>query len=254
MKDFSISPKAEDVRKALQELSDPNKADFLSRFFKTGPGEYADGDIFLGITVPNQRKIAKQYKDLSLKEAEVLLQSPIHEERLTSLFILCYQFEKGDVKLKKQLHQFYLKNLKYVNNWDLVDLSSRVLIGDYLLDKDRTILYRLAKSKNLWERRISVLSTYALIRAKDFKDILKISETLIKDKEDLIQKAVGWMLREVGNRDRAVEVVFLDRFAERMPRTMLRYAIEKFPEDLKRKYMAAGKNPKPNPKKKGTRK
>ncbi|AOP33225.1 DNA alkylation repair protein [Leptospira tipperaryensis] len=250
MKDSSISSKAENVRKALQELGDPIKADFLAGFFKTGPGEYAEGDVFLGITVPNQRKIAKQHKDLPLPEIEILLRSPIHEERLTSLFILCDQFEKGDEKVRKSVHQFYLKNLKHVNNWDLVDLSARVLIGDYLLNKDRKILYRLAKSKNLWERRISVLSTYAFIRTKDFKDILRISKELLQDPEDLIHKAVGWMLREVGNRDLRIELGFLDRYAATMPRTMLRYAIEKFPETLKKKYMAAGKAAKAVPKKK----
>ncbi|MBM9577069.1 DNA alkylation repair protein [Leptospira sp. 201903070] len=248
MKDSLIVSKAENVRKTLQELGDPIKARFLSRFFKTAPGEYAEGDIFLGVTVPNQRKIAKQHKTLPLKEIEILLQSEIHEERLTSLFILCEQFEKGDEKNRKTLHQFYLKHLKKVNNWDLVDLSARVLIGEFLLDKDRKILYQLAKSKNLWEKRISVLSTYAFIRKGDFKDIINLSELLLNDKEDLIHKAVGWMLREVGNRDKKNEIAFLDRFADKMPRTMLRYSIEKFPDSLKKKYMASGKSSKPNPK------
>ncbi|MBM9499046.1 DNA alkylation repair protein [Leptospira sp. 201903071] len=242
---------AESVQGALQKLGDPSKAQFLTRFFKTGAGEYAEGDVFLGITVPNQRKIAKQHKGLPLKEIEILLRSPIHEERLTSLFILCERFKKGDEKDRKSFHEFYLKNLKHVNNWDLVDLSARVLIGEFLLDKDRKILYRLAKSKNLWERRISVLSTYAFIRVNDFQDILDIAERLLNDQEDLIHKAVGWMLREVGNRDQKMEIGFLDRFAEKMPRTMLRYAIEKFPDSLKKKYMASGKNPKQTTKQNG---
>ncbi|RHX83693.1 DNA alkylation repair protein [Leptospira stimsonii] len=250
MKDSPVIPKAESVQRALQELGDPVKADFLSGYFKTGPGDYAEGDIFLGITVPIQRKIAKRYEGLPLKEIEILLRSPIHEERLTSLFILCDQFEKAEEKERKQLHQFYVKNLKYVNNWDLVDLSSRILIGEYLIDKDRSLLYQLVESKNLWERRVSILSTYAFIRRNDFKEILKIAKILLKDKEDLIHKAVGWMLREVGNRDKKPEIDFLDRYASIMPRTMLRYAIEKFPETLKKKYRNAGKKSKPTPKKK----
>ncbi|RHX80841.1 DNA alkylation repair protein [Leptospira yasudae] len=246
--------KAGDVQKALQKLSDPIKADFLTRFFKTGPGEYAEGDVFLGIVVPDQRKIAKAHKDLPLEEIELLLRSPIHEERLTSLFILCNRFAKANETERKALHAFYLKHLKHVDNWDLVDLSSRVLIGEFLLDKDRKILYKLSESSNLWERRISILSTYAFIRNGDFKDTLKISKLLLNDSEDLIHKGVGWMLREVGNRDLKTETDFLDKYAEQMPRTMLRYAIEKLPEALKRKYMNSGKKENSSPKKKVSKK
>ncbi|XDD51115.1 DNA alkylation repair protein [Leptospira sp. WS92.C1] len=232
---------AKDVQKALQKLEDPIKANFLAGFFKTGQGDYAEGDIFLGIVVPNQRKIAKLYKNLPLEEIKILLHSPIHEERLTSLFILCDQFKRADPKIQKKLHEFYLKNLKQVNNWDLVDLSARILIGDYLLKRNRKILYKLAKSKNLWERRIAILSTYAFIKMGEFEDTLKIAKELLTDSEDLIQKGVGWMLREVGNQNFETEIFFLEKNADKMPRTMLRYSIEKFPENLKKKFMKYGK-------------
>ncbi|MDV6237559.1 DNA alkylation repair protein [Leptospira ellisii] len=232
---------ASDVKKELRRLADPIKADFLAGFFKTGPGQYAEGDVFLGIVVPEQRKIAKRFRNLPLDEIRILLNSPVHEERLTSLFILCDRFSKATPREKKEIHGFYLENLEQVNNWDLVDLSSRVLIGEYLRDKDRRILYRLAKSKRLWDRRIAIVSTYGLILAGEFEDTIRIAEILLCDKEDLIHKAAGWMLREVADRDRETTLRFLDSHADKMPRTMLRYTIEKFPDSLKKKYMAAGK-------------
>ncbi len=225
------------VKKDLKKLEDKNQAKLLSGFFKTGKGEYGEGDIFLGIKVPVQREIARKYYDLSLKDIQILLKSKIHEYRLVSLLILMHQYSKGNSKLKKKIFDFYLKNTKQINNWDLVDLSAPNILGDFLLDKDRTILYKLAVSKNLWERRISILATYKFIKANDFKDMLKISEILLRDKHDLIHKAVGWMLREVGKRDQKAEEKFLDKYYKEMPRVMLRYSIERFDEKKRKEYL-----------------
>ncbi len=232
---------AKDVIREIRSIADPRKAQTLSRFFKTGKGEYGEGDLFLGIQVPPIRKLSKIFIGLPLSEVQKIVVSPYHEERLTGFFILCETFQKSLEADRKKIHSFYLKNLKYVNNWDIVDLTSRELIGDYLMDKDRKLLSKLAGSKNLWERRIAIVATYAFIRNKEYKETLLISEILLKDKEDLIHKAVGWMLREVGNRDLKTETSFLDKHASVMPRTMLRYAIEKFPDKLRLKYMRAGK-------------
>ena len=212
------------------------KAKLLQKFFKTGKGEYGEGDVFLGIVVPNQRKIAKDFSQLDLGKIEKLLNSKIHEHRLTGLFILIDRYKKS--KDKKTEFDFYVRNIKNINNWDLVDLSAPNIIGNFLLDKNRKILYELADSKNLWERRISVLSCFAFIRERDFKDALKIAEILLKDKEDLIHKAVGWMLREIGKRNSSVEEEFLKKHYKNMPRTMLRYAIEKFPEEKRKMYLS----------------
>ncbi|WP_367898568.1 DNA alkylation repair protein [Leptospira sp. WS58.C1] len=233
--------KAEDVILEVRNIADPKAVEILSRFFKTGKGEYGEGDLFLGVKVPPLRKISKSYKGLPLPELQKIVKSKYHEERLLGFFILCEKFQKTRTDKREQLHLFYLKNLKYVNNWDIVDLSSRDLIGDYLIDKKRDLLYKLVKSNNIWERRIAIISTFAFIRKGDFKDTLKISELLLSDKEDLIHKAVGWMLREVGNRSLKSETDFLDKHAHKMPRTMLRYAIEKFPDKLRLKYMKTGK-------------
>lgn len=205
------------------------------RFFKTGPGDYGAGDKFIGVVVPDQRKIAKKYKDLSLIDLQTLLDSPIHEHRLTALFILIFQFKASPQKI----YNFYLKNLKNINNWDLVDSSAPKIMGQYLKDKkNRDILYKLVKSKNLWRRRIAVLTTYTFIKNNDFKDCLKLSKILLNDDHDLIHKATGWMLREIGKIDLSVLLKFLDKNYKKMPRTMLRYSLEKLSETKRQYYLS----------------
>jgi 3-methyladenine DNA glycosylase AlkD len=227
------------AKKDLHSHKDRVKAEFLKRFFKTGKGEYAQGDRLLGITVPVTRTVAKKYNDLPVKDVFTLLKSPLHEERLMALFILVHKFKKGTEGERKQIVASYLKHIaKYVNNWDLVDSSAPYITGMYLFDKSRSVLYKLARSKNLWEKRVSIISTQYFIRNADFMDTLKISEILMNDKHDLIHKAVGWMLREVGNKSQELETKFLKKFAHKMPRTMLRYAIEKYPESVRKKFLA----------------
>ena len=221
----------------FQKLRNPQKAKILSRFFKTGKGEYGEGDIFLGITVPQTRAIAKKYTHLNLKDLEKLLSSKIHEYRLIALLILIENYKKASIENKNLIFNFYIKNTKFINNWDLVDLSAPHIVGNFLLDKDKSILYNLAKSSNLWEKRIAIISTYAFIRLYKFKHTLKISEILMNDNHDLIHKAVGWMLREVGKRNKEVEEKFLNQHYMKMPRTMLRYAIEKFENNKRKKYL-----------------
>jgi len=221
------------IIKDLNAISDKEKAKNYSRFFKTGKGEYGEGDMFLGIKVPEQRKIAQKYKNLNLKDIQSLLDSKIHEHRLTAIFILTAQFKKN----QEEIFNLYLKNTRNINNWDLVDSSAHYIIGEYLKDKDKSILYELAKSKNLWKRRIAIISTLCFIRNNHFEDTFKISEILLNDKHDLIHKAVGWMLREAGNKNIEAEEEFLKKHYQKMPRTMLRYAIEKFPEEKRKFYM-----------------
>lgn len=221
----------------METLADPEKAAILSRFFKTGKGQYGEGDIFLGVMVPGQRRIAKKYETLSLKDIRKLLSSKIHEHRLVALIILVNQYKKGDEHDRDKIVDFYLRYSKYINNWDLVDLSAPNIPGEYLLNKDRAVLYRLARSKNLWERRIAIMSTFAFIRKNDFEDALRISALLLHDYHDLIHKAVGWMLREVGKRDFKAEEDFLKEHYRVMPRTMLRYAVERFDQTKKRLFM-----------------
>ncbi|MEK6852702.1 MAG: DNA alkylation repair protein [Nanoarchaeota archaeon] len=225
------------IKKDLQNLSSPSKARVYAGFFKTGKGEYGEEDVFLGITVPDSRRIAIKYRILPFAEIKKLLYSKIHEERLVALLILVHNFQKGSPDERKSIFNFYLENLAYVNNWDLVDLSADKIIGSYLLDKDKMLLYKLAKSKNLWERRISMIATYTFIKNKDFEDALRISEMLLDDEHDLIHKAVGWMLREVGNRNLKAEESFLNKHYKEMSRTTLRYAIEKFPEEKRNFYL-----------------
>lgn len=223
-----------DVRKS----SNPQKAKFLKGFFKTGVGQYGEGDIFAGLTVRESRIIAKKYKDLPLPLVEELLKSKIHEERLISLIILVDQFLKGNEKNKKEIFGFYIKNAKLVNNWDLVDLSADKIVGNYLLKRDRKILYKMAKSTNVWEKRIAIVATYQLILNGEYEDTFKITEILINDPHDLIQKATGWMIREVGKRvSREILADFLKKHYKSMPRTMLRYSIEHFPIKVRRSYL-----------------
>src|SRR4030066_521540 len=221
----------------LKNQANPEQAKTLSRFFKTDKGEYGEGDEFLGIKVPVSRKIAKQFKELSLSEIQELLDSKVHEERLIGLFILVEQYRKADAEKMQAIYEFYLKNAKRVNNWDLVDLSAEKIIGAYLMDKDKRILFKLAKSKNLWERRIAIMSTFHFIKNGLYDTTLEISNILLDDEHDLIHKAVGWMLREVGNRKLVVEEKYLKKHYISMPRTMLRYAIEKFPEEKRQAYL-----------------
>ncbi len=226
------------LQKELHSLQNSQKARLLSGFFKTGKGEYGEGDLFLGITMPQQRVIAKKYfKQISLKDIEKLLHGKYHEERMTALVILTYKFEKAYKEEQKDIYDLYLKNTKYINNWDLVDVTTPRIVGAYLLEKDRSVLYKLVKSKDLWERRISVLATFMFIREHQFEDSLRISEILLQDRHDLIHKAVGWMLREIGKRNQEVEEDFLQKHYKKMPRTMLRYAIEKFDEKKRRSYL-----------------
>ena len=224
-----------ELRKELKSKASPKKAKFLQRYFKTGPGEYAEGDVFLGVTVPESRKIVKKYIGLKLSDATKLLHSEIHEERLVGLLIMVDKFQTGEEQEK--IYQLYLKNTKYINNWDLVDLSADKIVGAYLLNKSKSILYKLVKSKNVWERRIAMIATFSFIKNNRFIETIKIAKTLLNDKHDLIRKAVGWMLREVGKRDLSTEERFLAKYCKRMPRTMLRYAIERFPERERKRYL-----------------
>ena len=226
-----------ELRKELKKEANKEQAVILQRFFKTGKGEYGEGDKFYGIKVPVQRRIARKHRDISLKEIQGLLNSPVHEERLVSLFILVDQYSKGDVKTKEKLFHFYLKNTKNINNWDLVDLSAPKIVGAHLLKRDKKILFRLAVSSNLWEKRISILSTYTFIKNQNFETTFRIAKILLNDEHDLIHKGVGWMLREAGNQNLDEEEKFLKKHYKQMPRTMLRYAIEKFPERKRKAYL-----------------
>jgi 3-methyladenine DNA glycosylase AlkD len=225
------------IRKQIKELADPKRAEVSQRFFKTGPGEYGEGDRFIGIRVPILRKLARAHKDISIEEAQNLLKSAVHEERLLALFMLIGLYKNGRENVRKRIYQLYLKNTSYINNWDLVDSSAEHIVGDFLFARSKTVLYKLAKSKDLWERRIAIMSTFCFIKRNMYDDTLKISEMLLQDKADLIHKAVGWMLREIGKRNLQAEENFLQRHYQRMPRTMLRYAIEKFPESKRQQYL-----------------
>ena len=235
-----------ELQKEMQMLANPKQAKLLSGFFKTGKGQYGEGDIFFGIKVPITRSIAKKYaQEISLKETEELLHSKIHEERLCALLLLIQKYENKKImenekeKTQKEIFGFYLANTKYINKWDLVDLSSHEIVGEYLFNhkKEESILEKLAKSDLLWERRIAMVSSYHFIYRKDFTPALKVAKILLHDKEDLMHKAVGWMLREIGKRDLNVEETFLKKHYKTMPRTMLRYAIERFPEKKRKSYL-----------------
>jgi 3-methyladenine DNA glycosylase AlkD len=228
---------AQEISKILRGLADSQIAEHSQRFFKTGLGQYGEGDLFLGIRVPVLREQAKKFKDAPLGEVQSLLKSAYHEERLCALLLLVQKFSQGNPANQKAVYELYLENTRYINNWDLVDLSAYLIVGVWLTDKDRRRLYALARSKSLWERRIAIIATFHFIKNKQFADTLAIAALLLTDREDLMHKATGWMLREVGKRDLAQEKEFLNAHYQQMPRTMLRYAIEKFPESERLTYL-----------------
>lgn len=229
--------KASELINAINKDANPERAKHSQRFFRTGKGEYGEGDKFLGLTVPQQRIISKRFKSIPLEELQKVIESGYHEHRLTALIILVDKFKSTkDDNLRKEIIDFYLKNSKYTNNWDLVDTSARIL-GEFLENRDEELLTKLSLSEDLWEQRISIIATSYFIGKNKFDITLKISENLLHHEHDLIHKAVGWMLREIGKRDLSTERVFLDKHYKIMPRTMLRYAIEKFPENLRLQYL-----------------
>ena len=227
----------QDIQKRLKKLGNKKHAAISQRFFKTGPGEYGEGDVFIGIRVPVLRKLVKEYSELSVEDAAVLLRSQIHEERLFALLLLVRLFSKGDDVRRTIIYDTYLENTAFVNNWDLVDSSAEHIVGAYLMDRSKAVLYRLAESEDMWERRISVISTFHFIKRHEFSETLKVSKMLLFDRQDLIHKATGWMLREIGKRQLQTEESFLKVHYKKMPRTMLRYAIEKFPEQKRQRYL-----------------
>jgi 3-methyladenine DNA glycosylase AlkD len=229
--------KAREVRRRLKKLANKEHAAVSQRFFKTGAGEYGEGDIFIGIRVPVLRKLVIEYKDLPVSDTKILLRSPFHEERLLAILLFVRKFETGDDDIKKNIYDLYLKSTKFINNWDLVDTSAEHIVGAYLMDKSKRPLNQLAKSNNLWERRIAIMATFHFIKRHEFSETLKISNMLIADRHDLIHKATGWMLREIGKRDLETEERFLKKCYKKMPRTMLRYAIEKFSEKKRQRYL-----------------
>lgn len=234
--ELKVSSAAE-IQQELRQLRSVEAAAHAQRFFKTGPGQYGEGDVFLGIRVPVLRKLARKYRDLSIGQTLRLLRSGFHEERLLALFIMADRFKRATADERETIYILYLKNTRYINNWDLVDCSAEHIVGAHLWEKSRTPLYDLARSIILWERRVAVISTFHFIKRNEFSDTLKIATILLYDPEDLIHKAVGWMLREVGKRNVAALDEFLLRHYGAMPRTMLRYAIERFPEDKRQRYL-----------------
>ncbi|MFN8349772.1 MAG: DNA alkylation repair protein [Spirosomataceae bacterium] len=240
---ISISDKMatlQQLQNELLTLGSPEKAAFLSRFFKTGKGQYGEGDVFIGITMPEIRGLAKKYNHLPIKDWELLLHSPFHEYRMTALIGLMKRFQqsKKDEATQQTIFNLYLNNLHYINNWDLVDVTCRDIVGAFLLNRDRSILYDLAQSSHLWSQRVSIVSTWYLIVRYQYTDTIRISELLLSHKHDLIHKAVGWMLREMGKRDELTLIEFLDTHVKQMPRTALRYAIERFPESTRKYYLS----------------
>jgi 3-methyladenine DNA glycosylase AlkD len=228
----------EQILKRLRELGDRDIAAHSKRFFKTGKGEYGEGDRFLGIRVPVLRQCVREYLEISIEETTEILRSPFHEARLFAALILVSKYASAkENSAREAVYRTYLGNTKFINNWDIVDCSAEHIVGAHLFLKERKPIYRLVRSKNLWERRIGIVSTFHFIKKNEFSDTLKCAETLLNDSEDLIHKAVGWMLREVGKRDRNAEELFLLRYCRQMPRTMLRYAIEKFPENERLAYL-----------------
>lgn len=231
------SASAAEIEARLHEIGDPEHARFVTGYFRTGPGEYGEGDRFLGIRIPALRALVREYRGASIDSIAGLLRSPWHEARLFALLLLADAYKRGDTDAREAIYRLYLANTRYVNNWDLVDSSAPYIVGPHLEGRDRSILETLARSESLWERRIAILATQHFIRRGDFGTTLRIAEVLVDDPHDLIHKAVGWMLREVGNRDRAAAEAFLVRHQRTMPRTMLRYAIERFAPDLRQRYL-----------------
>lgn len=229
---------AAEITRELEKLADPDDAVNLQRFFKTGPGQYGEGDLFRGIRVPVLRSLAKRYALLPVSEARKLLHSRYHEDRLLALLILVRLFAKGDERAREEIYTLYLENVRYINNWDLVDSSAEHIVGGYLRDGSKEPLRRLARSHDLWERRIAIIATFHYIKRGSFETALEIAAMLLGDRHDLIHKAVGWMLREIGKRDRAAEDAFLVEHCRRMPRTALRYAIERHPEPERLRFLS----------------
>ena len=227
------------LRKELYALADPADAKFLQGFFKTAPGQYGAGDKFLGLRVPDLRRLVREYPELEDSEAMAMLASPWHEERLLALLFLVHKYRRGDHSVRDKIHRAYLANTCYINNWDLVDASAQYIVGAHLNARSIRLLEHLARSDDIWERRIAIVSTFHFIREGEFRPTLKIAKLLVNDPHDLIHKAVGWMLREMGKRDRRVEDAFLSRHYRKMPRTMLRYAIERHPERMRKQYLKA---------------
>ena len=230
-------PTLNGLRKELCTIADRQAAEQLQRYFKTGAGEYGEGDRFLGVRVPRLRRLAKGYRTLPLDACTELLRSPWHEERLLALLIFVAQYRNGDAEVRSTIHERYLAHTRYVNNWDLVDASAEHLVGAHITPADTGLLFRLARSSTVWERRIAIMSTFYWIKRNEFAPTLAVAELLLADPHDLIHKAVGWMLREIGKRDLPSEEAFLAAHYRRMPRTMLRYAVERFPEERRQQYL-----------------
>lgn len=233
-----------ELRKEMRRAASPARARGALRFFKSGPGEYGEGERFLGLDAAGMHGAARRHRELALADVRALLRSAWHEERAVALLILVQQFRRGEEAARKRIYELYLRSTRHINNWDLVDCSAEHIVGPWLAARPgerRRVLDRLARSRSLWERRIAVLATFHFIKQRDFRETLRIATMMLGDEHDLIHKAVGWMLREVGNRDRAAEATFLRRYAARMPRTMLRYAIEKFPEPERQRWLRAGR-------------
>ena len=232
------NPSAAAIHRRMKARGKPARAKAAQWYFKTGPGEYAEGDRFLGLDVPTLRSLAREYQLLPMPTVATLLESRWHEERLLALLILVHQYATGTPATQRAIYRLYVGSTRYINNWDLVDSSAGQIVGAHIADRSRSPLVRLARSRDLWKRRIAMIATSHYIKDGDFRDTLRIAGLLVNDEHDLIHKAVGWMLREVGNRDRPAEESFLRAHAEHMPRTMLRYAVERFPAGLRRKYLA----------------
>lgn len=234
---------AREITRRLRARAEPARVPVLRSFFKTGPGEYGEGDVFLGVTVPAARAVCRECRGISHKEIRALLRSRVHEERLVALLLLVDAFERGNAAERRRVYDLYLSQTAFINNWDLVDCSASAIVGGWLHDRGRAPLRALARSASLWERRIAIIATFYFIRRGEFDDTLEIADLLLEDPHDLIHKAVGWMLREVGKKDGASERRFLETRAPRMPRTMLRYAIERFPAAERQSYLQMDKQP-----------